>query len=421
VHVSWRVGSVVGTYRLTDYIGAGGMGEVYRGAHERTGQIAALKFCSVETPDAKLLARIYHEARVQGSLDHPNIVRLHEVLTVDDRPCLVLEYVEGQSLRNLIQLEGALSPERALAIFADVAGAIAQIHAIDVVHRDVKPDNIRITRDGVPKLLDFGIAKSRHVQGLTTTNFVIGTPAYLSPEQLRLRPATPASDIWALGIVLYEMATGRTPYVGENLKDALAQIEANRPSLPSRHMAAASERLARAVDDIVSACLVPDPARRTISASALSAQARKALAPTAARASRTRGANPLHAAYGIIYPFAARTAAFTRVAGRYWRWAAGVAAVLVAVVLLQTLPGRPGTVAAGGEQDHEITVLGGGVADVYIDGRRVGTTPYHHPVRVGDSFVVRLERKGYRSLETRIAITAQTRSSMLPLEPEGTR
>src|SRR6476660_2798798 len=149
-----RLNTLVGDYRLTDSLGAGGMGEVYRGLHLRTGQPVAVKILSAKGIEARDLARFYHEARVQSALAHPNIVRLHELVTVEGRPCLVMEYVDGDSLANLILRSGRLLPEQALRFLRDIAGAIAHVHAQGVIHRDIKPSNIRVTSQGAVKLLD---------------------------------------------------------------------------------------------------------------------------------------------------------------------------------------------------------------------------------------------------------------------------
>ena len=220
------IGQQVGPYAVIERLGGGGMGEVYLAEDTRLGRRVALKRPSeafLSAPDAR--ERLHREASAAGRLTHPNIAAVYDVLDVDGYPYIVMEFVEGESLSTVLG-RGPLTVERALEIGLQVADALAVAHTRGVVHRDLKPGNISLTIDGVAKVLDFGLAKgpsgtpkphsgrSTPLTTITVPGQAMGTPGYSSPEQLVGAPADPRDDIYSLGIVLFELLTGRRPFEG---------------------------------------------------------------------------------------------------------------------------------------------------------------------------------------------------------------
>ena len=226
---------IAGRYTLEAEIGRGGMGAVWRGRDEVLGRTVALKKIGVApggiTPDA---LRAEREAKLAAKLNHANVVAVFDLVeeAVDgqSQQWLVMEYVEGTDLAELIRERGRLSPDEAAPILAQIASALAAAHGAGIVHRDVKPSNILVAPDGQVKLSDFGIARTSADPALTQTGLVTGSPAYLSPEVASGQQATPASDVWSWGATLFHALEGRPPYqVGDNLLGALYRIVHEEP------------------------------------------------------------------------------------------------------------------------------------------------------------------------------------------------
>ena len=227
------IGEAVSHYRITAMLGAGGMGVVYRAEDVRLKRTVALKFLPVEaTQDPEARERLVAEAQTASALDHPNICTIHEVdETPDGRMFLAMSYYEGETLKARIA-RGSLPVNEALAIAAQVARGLAAAHDAGVIHRDIKPANIMLTGRGAVKLLDFGIAKLIGRTALTRTGVTVGTIAYMAPEQITGQVADQQSDVWALGVVLYEMLAGRRPFDGEHEVAVISAIvNAPPPSL----------------------------------------------------------------------------------------------------------------------------------------------------------------------------------------------
>jgi eukaryotic-like serine/threonine-protein kinase len=258
--VSLSSGCRIGPYEVVGPLGAGGMGEVYRAHDSRLGRHVALKVLPAHLAlDAQRRARFLREAHVLASLNHPNISTLHGIEDLDGQHVLVMELVEGETLGDRLARLGSRLPFREiLPIARQLVDALDAAHDRGIVHRDLKPDNIVVRADGAVKVLDFGIAKvldaaEGRADGYAPTitqmtagqpGPIIGTPAYMSPEQVRGEPVEPASDVWGFGCVLYEMLTGRSPFSHSTLKETLAHIleedpdfnllPPNAPSLISR-------------------------------------------------------------------------------------------------------------------------------------------------------------------------------------------
>jgi serine/threonine protein kinase/Tol biopolymer transport system component len=252
-------GMRLGPYEVLEMLGSGGMGEVYRARDTRLKREVAIKILpSRLSSDIARLERFEREARSASALNHPNIVTIHEVGQTDSTSFIVMELVEGKSLRDVLNA-GPLPLRKLLSIAAQIADGLAKAHASGIVHRDLKPENVMVTSDGFVKILDFGLAKltERH-KGLSHATMstllfhsspgtVIGTAAYMSPEQARGISVDERTDIWGLGVVLYEMASGRAPFTGETATDVVvAIVEREQPPI-SQHVEGVPPELERIV------------------------------------------------------------------------------------------------------------------------------------------------------------------------------
>ena len=264
-----------GGYDLIEEIGRGGMGVVYKARQIALNRTVALKLIlSGRDASAAELERFRIEAEAAARLSHPNIVRIFDVGVAEGRPYLSLEYVDAGSLQKKLAA-GPLSFREAAELTRTLALAVHDAHQQGVIHRDLKPDNVLLTANGVPKITDFGLARRQDEgpAGQTRSGAVLGTPAYMSPEQAAGDRAAigPATDIYSLGAMLYEMLTGRPPFHAGNVIDVLSAIRNDEPLPPHRLTA----RLPRDLDTICLKCLAKEPARRFASAETLAADLRR--------------------------------------------------------------------------------------------------------------------------------------------------
>jgi serine/threonine-protein kinase len=283
---TWPEGMVVrGKYRILNKIGQGGMGTVYRAVHVAFDELRALKVISPELLGDELFARRFkHEAIITRKLQHPNAVRVDDIDEAEDgRPFIVMEYIEGQSLKKLIQEQGALPAPRVCSLIKQVAAALEAAHRLGMVHRDIKPDNIVLvqTPEGErAKVLDFGIAKIKEGRRgatasmtLTGTGVVIGTPQYMSPEQAmgkRGDQLDGRSDLYSLGVVMYEMLTGALPFQADTTMEMiLAHLQ--RPPTPIRTLRPELQ-IPEALAALVMRLLEKNPDLRPASGAALIAE-----------------------------------------------------------------------------------------------------------------------------------------------------
>jgi len=240
----------LGVYEVTAPIGEGGMGQVYRARDTKLHRDVALKILpDAVAADPDRLARFQREAQTLASLNHPNIAHIHGLEESDGVRALVMELVEGEDLAQRIA-RGAIPLDEVLPIAKQIAEALETAHEQGIIHRDLKPANIKVRPDGTVKVLDFGLAKAIEVTGeagrsagvgltqsptittpaMTSVGMILGTAAYMSPEQARGKAVDKRADIWAFGVVVFEMITGRRPFEGELISDVLASVLKTDPN-----------------------------------------------------------------------------------------------------------------------------------------------------------------------------------------------
>jgi serine/threonine protein kinase len=267
-------GSRVGPYEVLAAIGQGGMGEVYRARDTKLGRDVALKILpDAFAYDPDRLARFQREAQVLASLSHPNIGGIYGLEDSGDTKALVLELVDGPTLAVRIA-QGPVPIEEALLIAQQIGEALEAAHNAGIIHRDLKPANIKLTPGGTVKVLDFGLAKAIDASpvggssslslsptittpAMTQVGFILGTAAYMSPEQAKGKTVDKRADIWAFGVVLFEMLTGSRPFAGDEVSDVLASVLAREPQL-----AAIPDTVPAIVRQVLKACLQKDLKKR---------------------------------------------------------------------------------------------------------------------------------------------------------------
>ncbi len=250
-----------GRYRVIALLGKGGMGEVYRATDLTLGQSVALKFLpTLAGGDPRTLERFHNEVRIARQVSHPNVCRVYDIGEAEGMVYLSMEYVDGEDLSTLLRRIGRLPSDKATEIARKICAGLAAAHDRGVIHRDLKPHNVMLDRRGEVLICDFGLAALP--DQINPAEFKQGTPAYMAPEQIKGTGVTAQSDIYSLGLVLYELYTGKRPYTGKNMQELLAQQEAMSMTSMTSH----AQDIDPAVENIIKRCLDPDPARRPSSA-----------------------------------------------------------------------------------------------------------------------------------------------------------
>ncbi len=440
------INAVVGEYRITERIGAGGMGEVYKAVHAKIGRIAAIKFLSESAPDPQFLQRFLNEAQIQASLQHSNIVTLYDFLEYNRQPCIIMEYIEGQTLSEFIRARGCLPMPEILRIFHATTDALAYVHSRGIIHRDIKSSNIKLTPTGQVKVLDFGIAKAGGSPTLTMTGAFVGTLQYISPEQFTGGIADARSDIWALGVLLYEMVTCRMPFDAPSIGGLFQQVVGTGYTPPS----ALGLQVHPSVEAIINRCLRKNPAERYPSAVELLQDVNRAIYqadaptqvtpaavpaqpvhpaaapsaytappssyppplvtqpgaasyPTSPTPHQITNSSPMPAASGVKTPLLFGGLALVLVAvlasGLYFMMRSGNSPALVNSNVTANSNRNPATrlppVSPGSQMTTFSIEVFEGQADVYKGGQKVGTTPYKFEAKPGDRLDFTLKREGY--------------------------
>ncbi|MGH8637929.1 MAG: protein kinase domain-containing protein, partial [Burkholderiales bacterium] len=371
-------GAMLGPYRILRLIGAGGMGEVYAAEDPRLRRTIALKLLpDRDDSDPERVSRLVREAQAAAALQHPGIVTIHSVEEADNRRFITMELIDGDPLSALIQ-PGGLEIDEALRVGAAIAAAIAAAHSRGVIHRDLKPANVMIAKGGAIKVVDFGLARLQHAIGddestlarTSTYGSLVGTVAYMSPEQAEGRPLDQRTDIFSLGVVLYEMLTGQRPFAGDTPLAVLSAIlkDAVRP------MSDITPQVSDNLTAIVDRCLQKDPALRYQSAMDVARALERVRKPPAAALTNVRpptdahrrGPRALAAASLVIGLVAAAVAAWFVVS---WRRDSGITTQHMARL---TADGRAAVAGLSPDGRHIVHVKQtGGLTSLWV--RQTGT------------------------------------------------
>src|SRR6195952_197947 len=323
--------SLNGRYRLEARIGSGGMSTVYRAMDVTLERQVAIKLMNREVAsDSEQLERFRREARAVAQLSHPHIVGVIDAGEDESRPYIVFEYVEGETLKERIRRVGRLPIAEAVAYAVEIARALGVAHARHIVHRDVKPQNVLIDEEGSAKVTDFGIARTLEEDGLTAEGRVLGPTDYVSPEQALGRRVGPQSDLYSLGIVLYEMLVGDVPFKADNqvavamrhVREELPDVQLQRPGV--------SIALAQLLDRLTA----KDPAKRPASAAAAIADLEDVLAIESSRSGIAPGE-----ATEILRTLPAKTRNRVPLRMRFGRPSAGVIALVALLIVIGTIAG----------------------------------------------------------------------------------
>jgi serine/threonine protein kinase/ABC-type transport system substrate-binding protein len=360
-------GSEIGPYRIEGSLGQGGMGVVYLARDLRLDRPVALKLLSPELgEDRRFRARFERESRLAASIDHGGIIPIYEAGDADGLLYIAMRYVDGSDLAALLRRDGPLEPARAVDLVGQLAGALDAAHERGLIHRDVKPSNALVAREGHVYLADFGLTKTSGPDTATASGQVVGTVAYMAPEVIRGEEPTAASDLYALGCVLFECLTGEVPYPGPNAATVIyGHLELPPPGVPDRP----------AFDPVIARALAKDPAKRYASGAELMSEARLALASTRTRRRRSR--KPLVAGAAAVAVAAAAAVVL---------WPGGdpgIAAIKTDAAALID-PGEP-SLQASVKLDGPPSSIAVGRGAIWVAGDRDGTVsridPETHTIR----------------------------------------
>jgi serine/threonine protein phosphatase PrpC len=410
--------TAIGPYRITGFLGAGGMGMVWRATHRDLGRDVAIKRLSESASAGIPLERFRNEARLHGTLNHPRIAQLYDFIEDDGLPCIVMEYVAGPTIEEQLRA-GPIPLHMAITTLEMVADAVGYLHQRGIIHRDIKPSNVKLRPDGSPVLLDFGIARADGDPRLTRTGMIIGSPHTIAPEQFENRTLDNRADIWSLGVLFYEMVTGVPPFAGQSVAALASEILHSTPVAPSHRVKSLPAR----VDTLVSKCLERDRTHRFQTTEALIEALRElrrvtpppgeAPPPSQTAAFRAiqirRRLVPLGIVVGVLVAGvvafrAIRTPALQKVT-------ADTTAVVIPGVA------QP-VIQVDGQLTTRISVVDGS-ADVYIDGRHVGSTPYVHTAPAGTSVTLTLRRAGYRDEAVTFIVSDNQREYTLVMQRDA--
>jgi serine/threonine-protein kinase len=393
----------IGEYQITEYLGAGGMGEVYRAVHTKLGRVAALKVLSRTETQPNLVERFHNEARIQASLQHPGIATLYDYVECNGHPCIVMEFVDGLTLDAMLRVNGVPPLAETLRIFQAVVAAVAYMHQHNTIHRDIKANNIKVTTIGAVKLLDFGISKSAATPQFTEVGNVIGTWQYLAPEQIFSGVSDARSDVWALGVLLYELLTGALPFEATTLGSLSEKIKRAEYLTPS----VLNQSVPPGLEAILAKCLRKTPMERYASAQEL-----------------LRDLERLERKPESVAVFGDKLFDKLLQPATLWTWLQQLCqqktspfvlsvSILVLALLLSLFawrdeerPLQPQTSPSASAPLKTVRVrLFEGQAEVYRNGHRIGFTPLELPARSNEQLSFVLKRAGYQDLPVQLKVS----------------
>lgn len=397
--------AIIGEYRIVEFIGEGGMGQVYRAVHTRIGRTVAIKILS-QTTGSVVVQRFLNEARIQASLRHPGVAALYDFTEEQGRSVIIMEYVDGRTVQEITSREGAWSADRALPVLRSCASTLAYVHSQNVVHRDLKGANLKITSAGETKLLDFGIATAQITSRLTTAGFVIGTFQSLSPEQARGEPATAASDIWAFGVLAYEMLTASLPFEGATQMELLSKIMKASFTPPAVLKPGIPVELER----VIARCLRKNSSDRYPSMDALI----RDLDDAALRIGAQRRVRPAKKS-GVVTAAAAMVLLIMiglvialRGSGNPTRPMVAPQSAIPVSSSVAGASSSSGLNPAEGDLKRVTIDVPEGVAQVWEDGQVVGQTPFVIAKSYGDSVNLVLHQAGYDDLPIQFEVSQRS-------------
>lgn len=384
----------IGGYRLIEKIGSGGMGDVYKGFNEALNRTAAIKILHQKN----MGERFKNEAYIQSSVSHPNIARLYEYLVTDDTACIIMEYVEGDSLDVYLHRRGKLSNEETESIIKQIAAALAYLHSKDILHRDIKPQNFKVQPNGTVTMLDFGIAKNKYTPKLTQQGYLVGTTEYMAPEQFQ-QQVQKKSDVWSLGVLTYELLTGYMPFEASNAIAMRVKIEKGEFTKPRILVPHLSDKL----NALIEKSLQVNPANR-ISAAAVEALF-KEQKPVLKSGDDKNNTKPFWLNKKILMV------------------AAGLVLLIIIAIAIPkntntNLPEKPESdvsdvkIEQGNDQTRTLRIDVSNASNAYIilqDGDRQ-KLPYEITGKEGDNFKFRLEADGYEPKDVDVSITVGRKS-----------
>ncbi len=255
-----------GRYEIIESLGTGGMGKVYRAYDNKIKEEIALKLLKPEiSTNKKTIERFSNEIRLSRKITHKNVCRMHDLNEDEGTQYITMEYVPGEDLKSFIRRVGHLPPGKAISLGKQVCEGLAEAHSLGVIHRDLKPQNIMVDKSGNPKIMDFGIARSLKAEGMTGEGTIIGTPEYMSPEQVEGEETDQRSDIYSLGVVLYEMLTGKVPFEGENTFSIALKHRDESPPHPREF----NPELSLELSAVILKCMAKEREKRYLSAQEL--------------------------------------------------------------------------------------------------------------------------------------------------------
>lgn len=422
------------------------MGEVYYAVHEKLNRAAAVKILiGMSSLNQSFKTRFFNEARLQASLHHPNIAALYDFQERGDRLFIFMEYVDGECLEDLIERR-VFSVEDSLRVFAEICEAVAYIHGSGIVHRDIKALNIKLTASGMAKLLDFGIAKDAYSHNLTHTGKIIGTPHYLAPEQLEGAPASPQTDVWALGILLYKMLTNNLPFDTDSLEGLRGQISKARFSPPEDFNPAIPQSVAR----LVQKCLCRETAKRYRTADELLLEVRRILeneykfvsnsgnklfgfagkSDSASDGFDSENSSPnqsrksvfvpaaLAAGFGVLVLFALIGIGIWAMSGGEEKMPEKLSAITVAAETKNKPPISLQPAVSSAEPKRVRIDVIDGKADVIRDDKIIGATPFDLEAAEGERVGLTLRRTGFQDKNVQIEVSSRKKVYTFTLSPK---